>query len=149
MATTLLLALLTACGNDSPSRPAGEIVTFSCCAEDDVDRPYRPGDTLTLHWTAQTQEGTPDDSPVELNVRVVGPFGSVTELKSSPSGSPSSVTFDAPPVRPSGSSAAKPVSKVVIPADAGPGYYNVSYSEKRGGTVVGGASIIRVVAATG
>jgi hypothetical protein len=146
VAATLSVVTLAACSDDAPSQPTGTVVTYSCCNEKDIDKQYRPGETFSLHWAVAAQEGSPGSSAPELNARLVGPFGDVAELKQNKTGTTASESFAATPLHPSDSMADRPVSSIVIPVDAQPGYYNLIFSEQRGGSRVEGASIIRIMA---
>jgi hypothetical protein len=147
VAATLSLMTLAACSDDAPGQPTGTVVTYSCCNETDIDKQYRAGETFSLHWAVAAQEGTPGSSAPELNARLVGPFDNVAELKKAATGTTASESFAATPLHPSDSLADRPVSSIVIPFDAEPGYYNLIFSEQRGGSKVEGASIVRIMAA--
>ncbi|MGC4815186.1 hypothetical protein ACLQ29_32135 [Micromonospora sp. DT228] len=149
----LVMPLLAACDAD-PADPAGPVtatsVTYSCCEARDVDRPYQPGQTLTVHWAVESPDepgGTPPQ--VELTARLTGPFAAVGDLKAATEGTPTVpglVTFAAAPVRPSGTPDERPISTIVIAADAKPGYYNLVTAVVGGdNTASGGGSVVRVV----
>ncbi|MBM0258105.1 hypothetical protein JNW89_16060 [Micromonospora sp. 4G55] len=125
-------------------------VTYSCCEAQDVDRPYQPGQTLTVHWTVESPDEPGRTPPqVELTARLTGPFATVGDLKAATEGTPNVprlVTLAAAPVRPSGTPDERPVSTVAIGSDAKPGYYNLVTSVVDGGnTASGGGSIVQVV----
>lgn len=144
-----LVPALASCDVGGPSTPAAQGPTYTCCATGDIDRDYRAGETLTLHWIVVP--GQPGGAPpnVELNVWLSGPYSSVTELKSAgadASGGPGGFMFKAEPVRPSGAAGEQPVSLIAIPPTAAPGYYNLVTSIGEPGSSVSGASVIRIVA---
>ncbi|NES29193.1 hypothetical protein GCE86_18395 [Micromonospora terminaliae] len=125
-------------------------VSYRCCEAQDIERPYQPGQTLTVHWTVESPDGPGGGHPqVELTARLTGPFATVSDLKAATEANPNApgpVTFAAAPVRPSGLPDERPVSSVVIGPDARPGYYNLVTSVVDGGnTASGGGSIVRVV----
>jgi hypothetical protein len=128
-------------------------VTYSCCAEADTARTYRPGETLTAHWivkvTEQPPAGPATAGPVELTAGLSGPYASGTTLKQDQSGSDraaGAVAYTAAPVHPSGRRDEQPVSTVRIAPDARPGYYNLATTVSQDGGSVAGASIIQIVA---
>ncbi|MEU5725913.1 hypothetical protein ABZ783_29380 [Micromonospora sp. NPDC047738] len=145
--TCMVIPLLTACG---PEPSEAMPMTYTCCEALDVDKPYQPGQTLTVDWTVESPEepgGTPPQ--VELAALLTGPFATVGDLKAATEGTstptvPGLVTFAAAPVRPSGMPDERPVSTIVIGPDAKPGYYNLVTSVADGGNTVSGASIIQV-----
>ncbi|PSK63099.1 hypothetical protein B0E53_04968 [Micromonospora sp. MH33] len=146
----LVMPFLAACGAEPAGPVTAASVTYSCCEARDVDRPYQPGQTLTVHWTVESPEepgGTPPE--VELTARLTGPFATVGDLKAATEGTPNVpglVTFAAAPVRPSGTPDERPISTIVIAADAKPGYYNlVTSSVGDDNTASGGESVVRVV----
>ncbi|MFD2767082.1 hypothetical protein [Micromonospora eburnea] len=143
----LVLPLLAACGTE-PAGPEGATsVTYSCCEAGDIDRPYQPGQTLTVHWTVESPEQPAVAPPqVELTARLTGPYATTGDLKAA--ADPGPATFEAAPVRPSGGPDERPVSTIVIGTDAEPGYYNLVTAVVSDGSTVSGASIIRVVAPT-
>ncbi|MCZ7438130.1 hypothetical protein O7598_17100 [Micromonospora sp. WMMC241] len=145
----VVIPLLAACDAEPSSPETAASVTYSCCEAQDVDKPYQPGQTLTVHWTVEPSDepgGTPPQ--VELTARLTGPFATVGDLKAATEGTPSVpglVTFAAAPVRPSGTPDERPVSTLVIDPDAKPGYYNLVTSVVDGGSTAGGDSIVQVV----
>lgn len=147
--TCMVMPLLAACDAEASGPVTAASVTYSCCEAQDVDRPYQPGQTLTVHWTAESSEepgGTP--SQVELTARLTGPFATAGDLKAVTEGTPTVpglVTFTASPVRPSGTPDERPVSTIVIGPDANPGYYNLVTSVVDGGNTASGGSIVQVV----
>ncbi|MEU5527081.1 hypothetical protein ABZ744_09085 [Micromonospora chersina] len=148
--TCLVMPLLAACGTEPSGPVTAAPVTYTCCDARDVDRPYQPGQTLTVHWTVEYPDepgGTPPQ--VELTARLTGPFATVGDVKAATEATQTAaglVTFAAAAVQPSGTPDERPASAVVIGPDARPGYYNLVTSVVDGGnTASGGGSIIRVV----
>jgi hypothetical protein len=144
-----LVPVLASCNVDGPSTPVPNGPTYTCCATGDIDRDYRAGETLTLHWIVVP--GQPGGAPpnVELNAWLSGPYSSVTELKSAEadmSGAPGSFMVKAEPVRPSGAAGEQPISRIAIPPTTAAGYYNLVTSIGEPGSSVTGATIIRIVA---
>ncbi|MBB2943664.1 hypothetical protein FB565_003393 [Actinoplanes lutulentus] len=149
-AAVLLAACDPGATGEAGDTAASAGVTYSCCADTDVDSPYYPGQVVSVLWTVESTNGpaTGAAAQVELSASLTGPYATVGQLKSAPEDSTNAaeyVTFTAPPVRPSGTPGEKPVSTILISSDAGPGYYNLTTAMKQGGQTVGGASIIRVV----
>lgn len=104
---------------------------------------------MSVHWTAKAPNDPATGSPhVELTARLTGPYSTVDDLKAAgdPQTATGSVTFTAPPIRPTGTAGEQPVSTILISSDARPGYYNLTTSTNQDGGSFSGASIIRVVA---
>jgi hypothetical protein len=137
----LALAGLTACTAE-PSPPPAVPVTYTCCEAADVEMPYQPGQTMTVHWIVQTPEEPVSGPPaVELTASLTGPYASADDLKGGTAGA---ATYTAAAVRPSGAPDEQPVSTIVIGADAQPGLYNLVTSANQGGATSGGSSVVRV-----
>jgi hypothetical protein len=148
----LVLAIMTfavtACA--SPSRPAAPAgLTYTCCDAADINKTYRPGETLKVHWTAQGTPVAGSALSIELTATLAGPFSSVADLKNSVmmKGAPA-VTLAADTVRPTGALGEQPVSVIVIPGDATPGYYNLATTMVEPGSNVSGGSVIEIIAPT-
>lgn len=147
-AACLALTSLTACSTGSSTSPAASPVTYTCCAAEDVDTLYQPGQTMTLHWIVKSNDTAEGSPQVELTARLTGPYETVAEIKlmtSDAPGTPGHVTFAAVPLRPSGAPGERPVSTILIGSDAKPGYYSLVFSITEDGGAVSGASIVRVV----
>ncbi|BEL09466.1 hypothetical protein Q0Z83_076570 [Actinoplanes sichuanensis] len=144
-------ALLVACDSGASETVDDRSgVTYTCCSAEDVDRPYRPGQTLLVHWTAESPAAPVTDSPqVELTARLTGPYATVDELKTAigeRGDDAGKVTFEAQPLRPTGTPGEQPVSSIPISSDARPGFYNLTTAENQAGRTASGGSIIRVIA---
>lgn len=125
--------------------PAGPI--YSCCLAEDVNREYRPGETLTAHWIVsgnRINSGEPVPH-IELDAHLSGPFATIEELKASSAADRAVVAFAAEPVAPSGLAGEQPVSVIAIPTTARPGYYNLVTAVREPGGSVSAGSVIRVV----
>ncbi|MEV6602149.1 hypothetical protein AB0M36_35665 [Actinoplanes sp. NPDC051346] len=127
--------MATACGDDASS---SKVLVYSCCKKEDLDKAYRPGETVSLHWVAEEKERQPSAGSTELTARIVGPTGS--------SDSSVSLRLTAPPVKVSGSAGTPPVIEIQIPRDATPGNYSVSHTRRGGGENVTGEATIKIVA---
>ncbi|WP_244933228.1 hypothetical protein [Micromonospora tulbaghiae] len=142
----LAVPLLAACGTE-PSGTVAEVPppAYTCCQDLDVDRPYQPGQTLTVQWTVKSPDEPGSTSPqVELTARLTGLYGTVDDLKAA-SAAPGLVTFTATPVRPSGTPGERSASTIVIGPAAKPGFYDLVTSViGDGNTTASGSSIIQV-----
>lgn len=121
--------------------------SYTCCEAADVNRDYRPGETLTIHWIVVPGEAGTPATQVELTARLTGPYATVTDLKTAASpgmGVAGASTFVADPIRPSGQAGEQPVSVILIPPTAAPGFYNLIHTVDQPGGSAGGASIIQV-----
>ena len=123
---------------------------YTCCEAADVNRNYEPGDTLAIHWIVAPDElstGGPARE-VELTARLTGPYATVSDLKQATEGDKTGTgrsTFIAEPIRPSGQPGEQPVSLVLIPPTAPPGFYNLTTAVSESGATVSGAAVIQVV----
>jgi hypothetical protein len=140
-----LLPTLASCVTASPA-PTATGPTYRCCQAADINRTYHPGQTLTVHWIVVPATGG-DGSPgrqVELHASLAGPYATVSGLKATPHDN-ATPTFTAPAVHPFGSAGEQPLSLILIPPTAAPGYYNLITSVNDRAGSVGGASVIQVV----
>ncbi|MGR6318306.1 hypothetical protein Q2K19_01280 [Micromonospora soli] len=149
----VVVPFLAACGPEPSGPVAAGPVTYTCCAASEVDRLYRPGQTVTLHWSVEAPDEPGPATPprVELTALLTGPFATVDELKIATTDTrtvPGLVTFAAAPVRPSGAPGERPVSTIAIGSDARPGYYHLATSVIGDGGTAGGASVVRLVPGT-
>ncbi|MEU8338691.1 hypothetical protein [Micromonospora tulbaghiae] len=142
----LAVPLLAACGAE-PSGTVAEVPppAYTCCQDLDVDRPYQPGQTLTVQWTVKSPDEPGSTSPqVELTARLTGLYGTVDDLKAA-SAAPGLVTFTATPVRPTGTPGERPASTIAIGPAAKPGFHDLVTSViGDGNTTASGSSIIQV-----
>ncbi|MGY4909168.1 hypothetical protein [Micromonospora aurantiaca (nom. illeg.)] len=135
----LAVPLLAACGAE-PSETVPP-PTYTCCADLDVDKPYHPGQTLSVQWTVEPGSTSPQ---VELTAQLTGPYGTVDDLKAASAG-PGLVTFTATPIQPTGTPGERPASTIVIGPDAKPGFYDLVTSVVGdGNAITSGSSIIQV-----
>ncbi|MFD0783405.1 hypothetical protein ACFQZ8_05655 [Micromonospora azadirachtae] len=147
--TCLVVPLLAACGTGPSGPVTAAPATYTCCEAQDVDRPYQPGQTLTVHWIVESPDepgGTPPQ--VELTASLTGPFATAGEVKAATGADPNApglATFTAAPVRPSGTPDERPVSTIVIGPEAEPGYYNLVTSVGGDDHTGSSGSIVRVV----
>lgn len=140
-----------ACSSQAPTEaPTGAATratfSYTCCTAADIDRVYHPGDVMSIHWIVQ--KGTPTSATqptqVNLSVRLTGPYADVSSLKER--GVKGTSSISATPIVTSDWVGGAPTSRLVIPANASPGFYDLSTGSKSGGMTAGGASIVRVVA---
>jgi hypothetical protein len=142
--TTVLLAGLLTAGCADESEGERTQATYSCCPDEEMTAVYRPGQTMTLHWSVDPPPGPVVRPPgVELRAELRGPSGSVPDLKA---GGRTAGVFTATPVRPTGDPDEKPVSVIAIGPDAGPGYYSLVTTIAHDDGQVEGESVIRIEA---
>lgn len=134
----------TGCGSAPPAGQRHAAFTFSCCAARDLDRVYHPGEVVTLHWTAhrQSPQSQPTTAPLWLHASLSGAFGSPRSAKSGDSGPDAVVRAKA--VRASELRPSRPVSRLRIPRDATPGFYNLTTSIETGDMIDSTTATIRV-----
>jgi hypothetical protein len=145
------MALASCTATSSTSTETGP--SFTCCEAADINRDYQPGDTLTLHWIVapgKLGSGSPTRE-LDLNAHLTGPYATVGDLKKANGRGEdlaAESTFTAKPIRPSGQPGEQPVSLILIPPTAAPGYYNLTTSVSGSGFSFGGATIIQVISRT-
>ncbi len=134
------------------STSSGTGPPYTCCEAADVNRDYRPGDTLAIHWIVVPGK-LGSDSPgreIELNACLTGPYSTVSDLKKANGDRDlaTGCTLSAVPVRPSRQPGEQPVSVILIPPTALPGSYNLTTSVSGSGFSFGGAAVIQVISKT-
>ena len=137
------LAACSSSGSSQASAPA--LQSYSCCSSEDINAVRHPGETLRLHWIA-TPAGPGSHGPtstVRLRASLSGPFASVSTLKAADD----PPTVSAPTIVTTDQRGQAPVSVLVIPVDAGGGYYNLTTTIEADGGQVSGGSVIQVSAA--
>jgi len=151
MLAATVVAATVGCSSQAPSEAPGSAVkrgtfSYTCCATADIDRVYHPGDVVTVHWIVEEGAPTSATKPtqVDLSARLTGPYGDVSSLKQrAATGAPA---FSAAPIVTSDWAGGAPTSRLLIPANAAPGFYDLSTAAKSAGMTTGGGSIVRVVA---
>jgi len=140
-----------ACSSQAPTEaPTGAATratfSYTCCTAADIDRVYHPGDVMSIHWIVQNGMPTSATQPTEvsLSVRLTGPYADISSLKERGVKGTSSISAAA--IVTSDWVGGAPTSRLVIPANASPGFYDLSTGTKSGGMTAGGASIVRVAA---
>jgi hypothetical protein len=104
---------------------------------------------MTIHWIVQRGALTSATQPaqVDLSVSLTGPYADVTSLKEHALKDAASIS--AAPTVTSDWAGGAPISRLVIPAKAVPGFYDVRTATESGGITGGGHGIVRVVARGG
>jgi len=138
------VALLAAgCSGSPGSSVTHQRYAYTCCSAPDVTRAWHPGQTLTLHWTAQPAGTTSAAAArVTLTAVITGPYRDVASLKSR---EPAASTLRSAPIVVGDQSGQQPESTIVLPAELQPGYYDLATrSEAASGNSAGGDSVIQV-----
>jgi hypothetical protein len=118
---------------------------YSCCDASDVQRVWHPGETLTMHWTAQSAVTTDSTTQMlTLTASLSGPYADVNAVKG---GGAASTTLRAAPLSVSNATASSPVSVIALPAGLAPGFYDLTGTVAAPGSQSGGSSIIQVAPA--
>jgi hypothetical protein len=137
----------------SNSKPTGPPYAFSytCCAASVVNTVYHPGQTIVIHWSSSrySLDGS-RAATITLSMGLSGPFRTVASLKHDSIGAHPQLgrtTANAAPIHLRNNVPESPVSRIQIPKDAAPGYYNMTM--KTGNKVLweSGASVIRIASA--
>jgi hypothetical protein len=147
----ILLTAMSSCTTKASTMDSSG-PTYTCCAEADVNKLYHPGDTISIHWIVVPSTTAPGGHApqVELRASLAGSFGTVGDLKQANGGGTvrGDTTYEATPIRPSGQSGEQPVSLIAIPANAAPGYYNLTTSVTRPDFTVSGGAVIQITPKT-
>ena len=128
----------------------GATYAYTCCSAALVDTVYDPGEVIAIHWTRVVlPPAVYGHGVLLLSARLLGPFASVEELKSTITSSPSSrqaVNVASSVKRVANTAYANPVTQVAIPSTATPGYYNltVRMGSSPKSVVMGAGTIVRV-----
>lgn len=145
--SVMVVSVMAGCSSQAPTS-AVKRATFSytCCADADVNREFHPGEVLTVHWIVQPGAPTSATQPneIKLSAGLTGPYASISSLKQH--GGTKTPSISAPLVVTSDLAGGTPTSRLLIPANAAPGFYDLSTAAGSGGFASGGGSIIRVVA---
>lgn len=156
--TAMACTLLGGCGasRSSSSGAPGNYpgYSYTCCPADLSATLWHRGQTLRVTWSAVRETRSPAGSPVGITLTMVltGHYASVSTLKSATTARPSSPARPggrapiavAPSIRTTTRAGGAPVSVLVIPRDAPPGFYNLQFSAGSGNARSGGSTIIRV-----
>jgi hypothetical protein len=109
---------------------------------------YRPGELISARWIRATDAvKSTQPASIVLSMKLSGPYRSVIRLKLSSVGrhAKRGTTFVAArPITLMSTVAANPWSTLRLPAAAGAGYYNLTFTVHAKNLTVSGASIIRV-----
>ncbi len=155
--TALAWTLLGGCdaSRSSSSGASGNYPSYwyTCCSANLSATAWHPGQTIRVTWSAvrATQSPAGSQAGITLTMVLTGPYGNVSALKSAIAAKPS-------PARPGGRApmavapaigittraGGAPVSVLVIPRDAPPGFYNLQFGAESGRARSGGSTIIRV-----
>lgn len=107
---------------------------------------FHPGEVLTVHWIVQP--GAPTSATqrneVKLSAGLTGPYADVSSLKQH--GGTKTPSISAPLFVTSDVAGGTPSSRLLIPENAAPGFYDLSTASRSGGLTSGGGGIIRVAA---
>ena len=155
--TALAWMLLGGCAasRSSPSGASGNYLSYwyTCCSANLGATVWHPGQTIRVTWSAvrETQSPAGSRAGVTLTMVLTGPCGSVGALKSAIAAKPSPTRPGgrapmavAPAIRITTRAGGAPVSVLVIPRDAPPGFYNLQFGAESGSARSGGSTIIRV-----
>lgn len=126
--------LAAGCGTGAPPPPGPMFARyqFTCCTDADINQVWHPGDTVMLHWHAEstTPDGTNTPHDVLLTAALSGPYGDVPTLKQ---GGGAQYAVQGSVVRTNDRSAASPVTTFFLPSDLPAGYYSLTIKVDTGG----------------
>ena len=154
VAGAIALSVVARSGAGSPATSGESNVatyTYSCCSSILVNTVYHPGGVVVLRWRrVVAPPGANGHGDYLLSARLIGPFSSVEELKTTIAASPharAALNLASPVLRVANTSGASPVTRLRIPMTASPGYYNLSITigSSPRSVVMSAASIVRVV----
>jgi len=146
VAMTAGLVLAACAGTGSPNRFYAAHI-YTCCAELTANATWHRGRQLTLHWTAEPQGTTADDTrhQIVLKLSLTGPFPSVDALKQATSrgSQPAGVkTIASQPVTVNDRTFDTPASTLDLPPDLAPGYYNLDAESASADGSSGGGAVV-------
>ena len=140
------MTLVAACGASSPNTvQMYPVYQFTCCAREDVEQAWNPGQTVELHW--MVRQGAPSVSntphPVTLYATIMGPYADVATLKR---GGSARYTIQGSTVRTNDRTPSPvPVSTLILTSNLPAGYYNLMFVDDLGdGRSSPGAFPIRI-----
>jgi hypothetical protein len=149
--------LLAGCFSIGGSAAAPEVTyqtySYTCCSAGLNATVWHPGQAIRVTWKAVPQGRVPAANPAGLTLTMLltGPYADVSTLKSaiSANGSPArpggrAPAATAPAIHTTDRAGGAPVSVLMIPRDAAPGYYNLQFTVASGGGSMSGATIIQV-----
>ena len=145
--SVMVVSVMAGCSSLSPTSTVKRATfSYTCCAAVDVNRVLHPGEVLTVHWIVQPGAPTSATQPheIKLSAGLTGPYANISSLKQH--GGTKTPSISAPLVVTSDLAGGTPTSRLLIPANAAPGFYDLSTAAGSGGFTVGGGSIIRVAA---
>lgn len=121
---------------------------YSCCRAPMINTIYRPGELISAWWIRATDAmKSAQPASIVLSMKLSGPYRSVILLKLSSVGRHArrGRTFVAArPITLLSTVPANPWSTLRLPANAGAGYYNLTFTVQTKNLTVSGASIIRI-----
>lgn len=154
-AAHVIVLWLQPAGHFAPSNSfnagsTGTLVSYnySCCRAPMINTVYRPGELISAQWIRSTDAmRSTQPTSIVLSMKLSGPYRSVILLKLSSVGrhAKKGTTFVAArPITLLSTVAANPWSTLRLPATAGAGYYNLTFTVHTKNLTVSGASIFRV-----
>ena len=145
----MVASVLVGCSPSSPTVAVGyEQFRFTCCANSEaLTHAWHPGQSITLHWSAESAGMTADDThhPITLTAVFTGPYANVAALKAD--GTPSE-TLRASPLVVTDRTSGSAVSTIALPLDLAAGWYNLATTIKSAGGSTGSATVIQVTRVT-
>jgi hypothetical protein len=141
----LVVSVLVGCSPSSPTVAVGYAqFRFTCCANSGaLTHAWRPGQVITLQWSAESAGMTADDAqhPVTLTAIFTGPYASVAALKA---GGAHSENLVAAPIHVTDRTSGGALSTIALPLDLAAGWYNLLTTIKSAESSTGGATVIQV-----
>jgi hypothetical protein len=122
--------------------------SYTCCGNALVTHAYHPGERIAVDWIRVASHGSKKPpTAITLIVSASGPYASVAILKHAfamahPNYGPTN--FEAAPIKLSDTRAARPVSSLRVPANAGPGFYNLTEIVQEGLHFSSSASVVKI-----
>ncbi len=139
---------MTGCAEAQRDRPSVGPATFTdgCCSAADLAQVVHPGDVLRVHWIVSPGPPSPSASPVPvtLSASLAGSYADVAQLKGSVGRGAPSPTSTAPPVQTTDRAGGAPVTTIAVPADAAPGWYDLTTVVESSGGKLTGDHIVRI-----
>lgn len=135
-------------GDSSAPTFGGPRFSYTCCTASVVNTIYRPGELVTVRWdrSVQASDGVRATS-MTLSAGLSGPFRTVITLKKDSVGRHPHLgrtRANAVPIHVMDNVIENPVSRMRIPTNAKPGWYNLTIATTTKDLSVSGAAVIRI-----
>jgi len=144
LAALAAAAVAAGCSSSAnTSEPRHVVFSYTCYRARDMRATYHPGQIVAVHWMAiPTKNETTTPSPVRLAATLNGPFINIHGAKTAREGA--AVTLHAATVRTTDQAGRARASRILIPASAPRGFYNLRTTVQQEGGIITGVGTILI-----